>query len=301
MLRSIIILLLLVLLGDPSVCLSRQVVDQIGRQVEIPERPSRVVGLAPNVVEIVYLLGRGEILKGATQYSNHPAEAALLPRVGSYVRLDIEKIVALKPDLCLAIRDGNPLHTVNRIEALGIPVYVVDPKSLEDIIEMISGLGVLLDAKEKAGMITGDMRRRIRVVKDKIAGSVSRPGVFFQIDAEPIVSAGRDTFIHQLIVTAGGRNLAADVGLAAYPKFSWEDVLSARPDVAIVASMAGGGSVEELKAGWFRWPQIPAVKNDRVHVVDASLVDRPTPRLIDGLETFARIIHPELFGDQSEE
>ena len=125
--------------------------------------------------------------------------------------------------------------------------------------------------------------------------------MFFQIDAEPIVSAGRDTYIHELIVTAGGRNLAADVGLAAYPKFSWEDVLSARPDVAIVASMAGGGSVESLKAGWLHWPQIPAVKNDRVHVVDASLVDRPTPRLIDGLEVFARLIHPELFGDQGEE
>ena len=165
---------------------------------------------------------------------------------------------------------------------------------------MVSGLGVLLDAEDKAGEITGEMQRRISKVKKKLLGKVSRPGVFFQIDAEPIVSAGRDTFIHELITTAGGRNLAADAGPAAYPKFSWEEVLSYQPEVAIVASMSGGFSVEALKAGWFRWPQIPAVKNDRVHVVEASLVDRPTPRLIDGLETFARIIHPELFGDQGE-
>lgn len=297
-LQTIILSSLLLMPGESF---SRLVTDQIGRNIEVPEKIARIVALAPSITEVVFSLGRQELLKGATQYSDDPPEAKLLPRVGSYVRLDIEKILALKPDLCLAIKDGNPVHTVNRIEALGIPVYVVDPKSLEEIIEMVSGLGVLLDAEDKAVVITGDMQSRINKVKNKLTGKISRPRVFFQIDAEPIVSAGRDTFIHQLITTAGGRNLAADAGPAAYPKFSWEDVLSYQPEVAIVASMAGGFSVAALKAGWFRWPQIPAVKNNRVHVVDASLVDRPTPRLIDGLETFARIIHPELFGDQGEE
>jgi iron complex transport system substrate-binding protein len=97
-------------------------------------------------------------------------------------------------------------------------------------------------------------------------------------------------------VTAGGINLAADAG-TSYPKFSWEDILVLRPEVAIVASMAGGFSADSLRSGWQRWPQIPAVRNNRVHVVDAGFVDRPTPKLIEGLEIFAAIIQPELFGD----
>lgn len=297
MLRLLQILIILVWLAVPFGAFGRQVVDQAGRTVELPAEIKRVVSLAPSITEVVFSLGRQDLLKGATQYSEDPPEARLIPRVGSYVRLDVEKIVALQPDLCLAIRDGNPLHSVTKIESLGIPVYVVDPRSLATIMAMIFDLGEVLDAADRAGTIVLDMQARIKKVSDRLAGDIARPKVFFQIDAEPIVSASRNTFIHELIMMAGGLNLAADVGMAAYPKFSWEDVLGLQPEVAIVASMAGGFSVESLKAGWRRWPQLPAVKNNRVHVVDASLVDRPTPRLLDGLETFAQIIHPELFGE----
>lgn len=293
------ILVSFVLLLAPVTGFARQVIDQTGRGVTVPDDIRRVVSLAPSITEIVYHLGKQDLLKGATQYSDTPPAAKLLPRVGSYVRIDVEKVVALKPDLCLAIRDGNPLHAVSRIESLGIPVYVVDPKSLNDIMVMIVGLGDLLGAEEQAARITADMRQRIEKVVQTLDAEITRPGVFFQIDAEPIVSAGKGTFIHELIITAGGRNLAADVG-TPYPKFSWEDVLHYRPDVAIIASMAGGYSEEALKAGWYRWPQLPAVQSNSVHVVSAGLVDRPTPRLVKGLETFARIIHPELFGDEDE-
>ncbi|HSH12299.1 MAG TPA: ABC transporter substrate-binding protein, partial [Desulfurivibrionaceae bacterium] len=128
----------------------------------------------------------------------------------------------------------------------------------------------------------------------RLGPAPSRPRVFFQIDAAPIVSAGRGTFIDELITLAGGRNLAGAV--EGYPRFGWEEVLRFDPEVAIVASMAGGFSPADLKAGWRRWPQLAAVKTQRLYVIDASLVDRPTPRLLDGLEAFARIIHPEIFG-----
>jgi len=277
-----------------GLCQARMLVDQFGRSVEVPERPQRVVALAPSITEVIYALGRQEVLKGTTQYSDDPPEAKNLPRVGSYVRLDIEKIIALKPDLCLAIKDGNPLHAVTRLEKLGIPVYVVDPRNLEGISKMITGLGEVLNAAGQAGKITKEMQARAALIAARIAPSTSRPRVFFQIDASPIVSAGRGTFIDELITLAGGHNLAA--GANGYPRFSWEDVLRLDPEVAIVASMAGGFSVADLKAGWQRWPTITAVKNHRLHVIDASLVDRPTPRLLDGLEVFARIIHPEIFG-----
>lgn len=292
-----LIILVICCLLLPVAAFGRPVVDQAGRTVQLPAAITRLVSLAPSITEVVFSLGRQGLLKGATQYSDDPPAARLIPRVGSYVRLDVEKIVALKPDLCLAIKDGNPFHTVTKIESLGIPVYVVDPKSLAGIMEMIIGLGDVLGAEERAAGITSGMQARIDQVRDKLAGKVERPRVFFQIDAEPIVSAGRNTFIDELITTAGGLNLAAGAGVGAYPKFSWEDVLVLQPEVAIIASMAGGFSVDSLKTGWQRWPQLPAVKNRRVHVVAAGLVDRPTPRLIDGLEAFAKIIHPELFGE----
>ena len=274
---------------------AREVIDQAGRQVEVPDPATRIVALAPSITEIVYELGREKLLVGATQYSNSPAAARALPRVGSYVRLDVEKIVALQPDLCLGIKDGNPAHSVEKIETLGIPVYVIDPKNLDDIIDVVRQLGDLLNAPETSEQLTEIMRTRIDRVTKMVARAEKRPGVFFQIDAAPIITIGSNTFIHELITLAGGRNLAA--GPQDYPRYNWEEVLVLQPEVAIVASMAGGHSPQELLAGWRRWPQIPAVHNNRIHVVDANLIDRPTPRLLDGLELFVRIIHPELFGE----
>lgn len=288
-------IILFLLLAAPLTAQARLLVDQIGRRVEVPDQPRRVVALAPNVAELVFLLGREEVLKGVTQYSNEPEVARALPRVGSYVRLDIEKILALRPDLCLAVKDGNPLPVVERLMGLGIAVYVVDPKNLEEIMAMVAGLGELLGAEERAAEIVADMRQRLAGVAARVGAAKTRPGVFFQIDAAPIVSAGSRTFIDELITRAGGRNLAA--GGTAYPRFGWEEILGLAPEVVIVASMAGGHSVAELQAGWQQWPQIPAVKNKRIHVVEADLVDRPSPRLLDGLETFVRIIHPELAND----
>lgn len=292
LIKSSLLALLLLLL--PGLCLARTLMDQAGRSVVVPERPQRVVALAPSITEVVYALGRQELLKGTTQYSDDPPAAKALPRVGSYVRLDLEKIVALKPDLCLAIKDGNPLYAVTRLEELGIPVYVVDPRNLAGIIQMITGLGEVLGAAGPAEKITSAMRVRAARIAAQIAPTLNRPRVFFQIDASPIVSAGRGTFIDELITLAGGRNLAA--AGEGYPRFGWEEVLRLDPEVAIVASMAGGFAPAELKAGWQRWPTLTAVQNQRLHVIDASLVDRPTPRLLDGLEAFARIIHPEIFG-----
>lgn len=288
-------LIAVAVLLQAAVCLARPLVDQAGRTVAVPEHPQRVIALAPSIVEVVYALERQDLLKGVTQYSDEPAAARQLPQIGSYVNPDIEKIVALKPDLCLAIRDGNPQSTVSRLESLGIPVYVVDPRNIKGVMTMITGLGVVLEASEAAQRITIDMRSRLERVRLRMADATSRPAVFFQIDAAPIVSAGQGTFIDELITLAGGVNLVSRDGISGYPKFGWEEVLRFQPEVVIVASMAGGHSDAELTAGWRRWPQLPAVQMERLHVLPADLIDRPTPRLIDGLEAFAALIHPELF------
>ncbi len=277
----------------PEVCMSKWVIDQAGRKIKVPDNPQRVISLAPSITEMIYDLGEEKRLVGATQFSNHPDAARKLPRVGSYIKLDLEKIVALKPDLCLGIKDGNPVHTVNKLESFGIPVYVIDPRNLEGIIDVVQRYGSLLGAKQVSEAIVKNMRLRIGSVVELLDGKRNKPGVFFQIDAAPIISVGENTFIHELITLAGGINLA--VGAQDYPRYNWEELLILKPEIVIVASMAGGHSPEDLKSGWYKWPQIPAVKNGRVYVVDANLIDRPTPRLVDGLEQFVRIIHPELF------
>jgi iron complex transport system substrate-binding protein len=265
--------------------------DQIGRTVKVPEQPRRIVALIPSLTEIVFDLGRGDLLVGATQYAKEPPAAAALPRIGSYLHLDIERIVALQPDLCLAVRDGNPEHLVRRIEKLGIPVFAFDSQDLPEIIDSVKLMGNLLHAGERAAEIILEMQLKIDVVQKRIQRIKTRPGVFFQIDAKPMVSAGQNTFIDRLITMAGGRNLAA--GKTTYPRYSWEDILVMQPEVVIIASMAGGYTEEALEKAWTRWPQIPAVQSGRIHVVDANLFDRPVPRLADGLVALARIIHPE--------
>ena len=269
------------------------VTDQLGRQVSVPNEPQRIVALAPNITEIIFALGQKHRLKGVTRFSDFPPEAAKLPKVGSYVYLDLEKIVALKPDLCIAIKDGNPKLVAQRLESLKIPVYAVDPRNLDTIMDTIIEIGKLLGADEKANILVRDMRSRIQRVKSLIAKASHRPGVFFQIGISPIVSIGTPTFIHELIVLAGGTNLAA--GPIPYPRFSREQVLALSPEIIIITSMARAAVFEQVKAEWMRWPNLPAVRNRRIFLEDSNLFDRPTPRLVGGLELLVRLIHPELF------
>ena len=272
---------------------ARMVTDELGRKMTVPNELKRVVSLAPSITEVIFALGKEDLLKGVSRFSDFPAAAEKLPRVGSYVHLDLEKIVALKPDLCIGIKDGNPIAVVRKLESLGIPVYAVDPKNLEAILKTITQLGHLLSADQKAHDIVSHMRTRIERVKSMVATSPHRPRVFFQIGVSPIVSAGTQTYIHELIVMAGGKNLSESS--VAYPRYSREQVLGLSPEVLIITSMARGASFERVREQWRKWPSIPAVRDNRILLLNSNLCDRPTPRLIEGLERLAEAIHPELY------
>ncbi|OQY03557.1 MAG: cobalamin-binding protein [Desulfobacteraceae bacterium 4572_123] len=267
------------------------VMDQLQRRVVVPERPMRVISLAPSITEILFFLEQEDRLKGVTRFSDYPKQAAGLPKVGSYVNLDLEKIVSLKPDLCIAVKDGNPIEIVRRLESLDIPVYAVDPRDLDTLVETVLEIGHLLNADTIAQRVAGDMMSRIEKIKTRTAQIVCRPGVFFQIGISPIVSVGANTFNDELIQLAGGTNLVK--GSAAYPRFSKEQVLALAPEVIIICSMARQGGFERMKAEWNRWSDLPAVKNQRIFLVDSNLFNRPTPRLVDGLELLFQLIHPE--------
>jgi iron complex transport system substrate-binding protein len=267
--------------------------DQLGRHVTVSDEPQRVVSLAPSITEIVFALDQGHRLKGVTTYSDYPPQAVKLPKVGSYVQLDLEKIVALKPDLCIAIKDGNPIAVARRLESLKIPVYAVNPRNLESVMQTVQEVAGLLNVQEKADKLVQSMNLRIQKVKSLVAKTTYRPRVFFQIGVSPIVSVGTHTFSHELIVLAGGKNVAQ--GPIAYPRYSIEQVLALSPEVIIITSMARVAIFKQVKAEWNRWPNMPAVRNHQIFIEDSNLFDRPTLRLVDGLELMVKLIHPELF------
>lgn len=271
---------------------AKVITDQLGRQVKVPEMPRRVIALAPSLTEIIFALGREQQLKGVTQFSDYPPAAQSQPKVGSYIHLDLERIVALRPDLCIGIKDGNPQYVVARLSELQIPVYLVDPRNLEGVMNTILEIGKLLGAKKRAQALVADMHRRIERVRHLVAQTHSRPKVFFQIGVAPIISVGNHTFANELISLAGGENVAA--GPIAYPRFSREKVLARRPEVIIITSMARGEAFNRVKAQWSSWPDLPAAAQHRIFLVDSDIFDRPTPRLVTGLELLCRLIHPEL-------
>jgi iron complex transport system substrate-binding protein len=267
--------------------------DQLGREIRVPDDPKRIIALAPSITEIIFALGQQDRLKGTTQFSNYPAEAAKLPKVGSYVRLDLERIVALNPDLCIAIKDGNPKGIIDRLQSLNIPVFAVNPRNLESMMQTIQKIGSILNASQKANTLVKDMRSRIQQVDALVSRIDRRPRVFIQIGISPIISAGRNTFIHELVVRAGGINVAA--GNRAYPHFSREQVFALAPDVLIITSMARSGAFEKAKADWNRLSHMPAVREKRIYTVNSDVFDRPSPRLLDALEILTRLLHPKLF------
>lgn len=269
-----------------------ELTDLLGRSVKVPADPRHVIALAPNITEIIFALQQEHRLKGVTQFSDYPVEARKLPKVGSYVQLDLERIVALKPDLCIAIKDGNPRVVVDRLESIGIPVYAVDPRNLKSVMETILAIGRLLNAENTARDLVQTLQTRVAHVQAKVSHAARRPGVFFQIGISPIVSVGTDTFIHELIEKAGGTNLAA--GDTPYPRFSREQVLSLSPDVIIISSMTRAAVFERVKEEWSRWPNMPAVQKQKIFIADSNLFDRPSPRLVDALELLASLIHPEV-------
>ncbi len=284
------------LISIPGDLGAKTVTDQLGRSVRVPESPRRIVSLAPSITEIIYDIGRQDLLVGVSRFSDYPEAAQGLPKVGSYVHLDLERIVALKPDLCLAIKDGNPKDVVMRLEDLGIPVYAVNPQSLTTMLETVREVGSLLNAGEPANSLAAQLDERIRNIDKLVRKSTKRPGVFFQIGEAPIVSAGSGTFINELIERAGGRNLAG--GVTGYPQFSREQVITLSPDVIIITSMSRAEVSENIRNEWLSWKDMPAGRNGRIYIQDADLFNRPAPRLVDGLEKLARLIHPELFGPE---
>ena len=268
-------------------------IDEMGREVNIPVNPKRIVSLAPSITETLYFMDLGDRVVGVTQFSNYPEEANTKPKVGSYININIEKIISLKPDLIIAIADGNKKASVDTLQRLGYSVYAVNPKCVSDIFKTIENIGKITGCAVKAGNLVTGLRKRSDYI-EKTTKDIQRPRVFIQIGINPIITVGKETFHNDLIRMAGGYNISGHEK-AKYPQYSIEEVLLNAPDIIIISSMHRGGGFERRKQEWMHWKNIPAVSNGSICVIDSDLIDHPSPRIVDGLEELARLIHPEVF------
>jgi len=265
--------------------------DDIGRSVQIPSYPRRIVSLAPSITETLFALGLDREIVGVTDFCNYPEAALSKPKVGSFISLSAEKIVSLSPDLILATADGNRKESVEQLVRLGLPVYTVSPSNLNQTLRMISTIGRMTGREKEAHALVRKLQQRIRHVTTATE-HLPRPKVFFQVGIDSLITVGRDTFLNELITLAGGVNISGEETVR-YPRYSIERILTAAPDVVIVTSMKGEGSFEQVKKNWSRWSSLPAVRTGRIYLMETDLVFRPSPRIVDGLEELTRLIHPE--------
>jgi iron complex transport system substrate-binding protein len=292
-LAGFLILLSSLIWAPPSHSSSQQFKDEVGREVIVPFPPKKIVSLAPNITEILFSLGLDQEIVGVSIHCNFPERVQSRVRVGSYISLDFEKIVSLKPDLIIATGAGNTRDMVERLDRLGFPTYVIFPKNIEDVIRSVGHLSQLVGREKEGVDIIQEMkRRRERVVE--LTQGLPRPRVFLQIGEAPIVTVGKNSFADDLIRLAGGKNVAGNEK-ERYPRFGMEEILKRSPEVILISSMNPGGNYQRVVQEWSRWKTIPAVKNGRIHLIDSDLIDRPSPRIIEGLEEMARILHPERF------
>jgi len=281
-----------------AVTIPLELTDQAGRIVRIEKIPEKIISLAPSNTEILYALGLEDRLVGVTEYCDYPEAAKNKPPIGGFSNVDIEKVVEIQPDLILATGIHKD-EVIPGLDRLGLTTLTLDPKTVSEVMEAIELVGKLTGEEESASQLTSEMRGRIKTVTDKTAAltETQRPRVLYILWHDPLMTVGLKTRIHELIVKAGGTNIAQ--GLTdEYPTISLEAVIQANPQVIIAGSGHGSGEnlPFEFALAESRLQEVAARQNNRIYRIDSDLTSRPGPRIVDGLEELAEVIHPEIFG-----
>jgi iron complex transport system substrate-binding protein len=266
-----------------SAALAIEVLDDRGHSVDLDRPAQRVVTLAPHLAELIYAAGGGDRLVGASEYSDFPAAAASVPRVGGAAGIDVERVLALHPDLVAAWGSGNDPRTVRQLERLGIPVYVAEAVRPEDVARHLRDLGRLM-AAPAAEHAARDFELRLEALRRRYRGRAELT-VFVEIEQEPLMTVGGRHIITGLVHLCGGRNVFAALhGLT--PTVDQEAVLQVNPDIILAV---GPGALAWL-GEWRRWPELKAVQRGGLVSVPEDWLARPGPRLILGAERLCQVI-----------
>ncbi|WP_136248948.1 cobalamin-binding protein [Halomonas borealis] len=254
------------------------VTDDAARKVCLDAPAQRIVALSPGVTELLFAAGAGERVVGAVSFSDYPAAAEALPRVGSYDRLDLEALLALEPDLIVAWAGGNPREQVDRLAALGLPVYFSDAGDFADIAASLERLGALAGSEAQGQAAADTLHGEVAELRDRYADAAPVP-VFYQVWDEPLMTVNGEHWISQALSLCGGETLFADEAPLA-PRLGREAVLARDPEAIITGGM-GEPDATWLEA-WREFPELSAVRRDNLFFVDPDLVQRATPRLVEG-------------------
>lgn len=296
--KSIFLILMMVLVLSLSVgCASNDqkaeadkiIIDSMGREVSIEEYPEKIISLSPAITEILFALGLNQEIIGVSDYCDYPAEAQTKEKIGGFKDPNVEVIVSKNPDIVFASA-GVQEELIQKLEELNIKVAVLDGDNIQQVIDNIEMAGKITGKEDKAREIVTEMEQRLADIKAKVKDQ-PKPLVFFEVWDEPLMSAGSSSFIHNIIDTAGGINVAAD-NSESYYTFSMEKLLEADPDVYIVNTHSHTPANVKNRNGY---DVLSAVQNNKVFSIDENLISRAGPRVIQGLEEMAKIIHPEIF------
>jgi len=263
------------------------VTDDLGRTVTLRAPARRIVSLAPSLTESLFAIGAESRIVGVTTFCNYPERARSIPPVGGMTNPSIEAIVSRSPDLITLSMEGNTQTDFTKLVSLGIPVYVSNPRTLNAIYHSIEQLGILTGLAAQARTLVDSLKKREQLLSS--ASSTRRTTTLFFISLQPLIVAGKNTLLNELLTIAGARNIAADL-VGNYPAISREVVLHEDPDVLLMTADLAG-DFRTLTMLFPEWTQLKAVRQHRVYRLEADIVSRPGPRAVEGLELLIACLH----------
>lgn len=276
---------------------SREVTDETGRNVRIPQPVRRIVSLAPSLTEVLYALGLEDRLVGDTDYCDFPADAAKKHKVGGAINPNMEEVVALKPDVVLVVKSLNRLETVRALEQLGIAVYATDPHTVREVVLSMKRLSRVLGVESAGITLDERLESRLASMRDKLNG-IPPKRVMFVVWTEPLISVGKRTFIADVLEQAGASSVVESK--KDWPQFSLEEAVSLQPEYLVFASSHSETVRNDVEALALKpgWSAMDAVKKRKIAVI-GDAINRPGPRIVDAVEELARQLHPEVFAEKN--
>jgi iron complex transport system substrate-binding protein len=276
--------------------------DAYGNVITLTSAPERIVSLAPSNTEILFAIGAGDAVVGITDYCNYPYDfsewvtAGNITSIGSYYGPSIEPIVALNPDLILA--SSGSLEAADTLNDLGYNVLVIEGKNIDAILQDVLLVGRATAKNNEASALVTSLRARLDAVAAKIASATTTPKVYYELWYEPLMSAGPETFINEIITRAGGENIFSD-STSSWPYVSSEEIISKNPDVILLPDSYMSDNLYDMDDVYERagWNVITAIQNEALYEIVEDTVVRSGPRVVDAVEVIAALLHPELFGE----
>lgn len=242
-------------------------------------KPLRIIALAPHIVENLYAIGAGSNIVGTVEYADYPSEAKNIERIGGYSGISLEKVLALKPDFVIAWKNGNQSEDLAQIERLGIKVYLSDPTNIAGVADELLTFGKLTGHLKQSQQVASAFKRQLANIVNKYKGKQRLSG-FYQLWPEPMMTVSSSTWIGQLIQTCQIDNVFAK-SVTDYPQIGIENVIVTKPQIIIIPDEKSKTSQPVIN--WQIWTEVPAVRNNHFIHVNADLLHRFTPRMLDGL------------------